>query len=45
MNIRILNESDAKMYQELRLRALKVNPEAFSSTYEREIKFTTETVV
>ena len=45
MNIRILNESDAQVYQELRLRALKINPEAFGSTYEREVKFTLETVV
>ena len=45
MNIRILNESDAQLYQELRLRALKINPEAFGSTYEREVKFTHETVV
>ena len=44
MNIRIINESDAKLYQELRLRALKINPEAFGSTYEREVKFTLETV-
>ncbi|WML52247.1 GNAT family protein [Neobacillus sp. PS3-12] len=45
MNIRVLNESDAKLYQELRLRALKITPEAFGSTYEREVKFTLETVV
>jgi RimJ/RimL family protein N-acetyltransferase len=44
MNIRILNESDANLYQELRLRALKISPEAFGSTYEREVKFTLETV-
>lgn len=44
MNIRILNESDAQLYQELRLSALKVNPEAFGSTYEREVKFSLETV-
>jgi len=45
MNIRILNESDAELYQEVRLQALKMNPEAFGSTYERETKFTLETVV
>ncbi|GEO27772.1 hypothetical protein AAC03nite_35570 [Alicyclobacillus acidoterrestris] len=45
MNIRILYESDAQLYQELRLRALKINPEAFGSTYEREVKFSLETVV
>jgi ribosomal protein S18 acetylase RimI-like enzyme len=44
-NIRILNETDAELYQDLRLRALKINPEAFGSTYEREVKFTLETVV
>ncbi|NRD80113.1 GNAT family N-acetyltransferase [Bacillus sp. BRMEA1] len=44
MNIRILNESDTQVYQELRLKALKVNPEAFGSTYEREAKFSVETV-
>ncbi|WP_409300490.1 GNAT family N-acetyltransferase [Peribacillus sp. SCS-155] len=45
MTIRILNESDARLYQELRLSALKINTEAFGSTYEREVKFTLETVV
>jgi RimJ/RimL family protein N-acetyltransferase len=45
MTIRILNESDAQLYQEIRLSALKINPESFSSTYEREVKFTLETVV
>jgi ribosomal protein S18 acetylase RimI-like enzyme len=45
MNIRILNGTDAQPYQDLRLRALKLNPEAFGSTLEREIKFTLETVV
>lgn len=45
MNIQILNESNAQMYQELRLNGLKVNPEAFGSTYEREVKFPLETVV
>ncbi|OCA82155.1 GNAT family N-acetyltransferase [Pseudobacillus wudalianchiensis] len=44
MNIRILKESDAKLYQEIRLSALKVNPEAFGSTYEREVDFSLETV-
>ncbi|MGV3464936.1 MAG: GNAT family N-acetyltransferase [Heyndrickxia sp.] len=40
MNIRILKEADAVQYQELRLRALEINPEAFGSTYEREVEFT-----
>lgn len=45
MNIRILNEVDAHIYQELRLNALKTNPEAFGSTYEREVQFSIETVI
>lgn len=45
MNIRVLIESDAQLYQELRLSALKINPEAFGSTYQREEKFSLETVV
>ena len=45
MNIRILKESDAHIYQELRLDALKMNPESFGSTYEREAGFTLETVM
>jgi RimJ/RimL family protein N-acetyltransferase len=45
MTIRVLNQSDAKLYQELRLSALIINPEAFGSTYEREVKFSLETVV
>ena len=44
MKIRILNESDAQVYQEVRLSALKINPEAFSSTYEREVKFSIESI-
>jgi RimJ/RimL family protein N-acetyltransferase len=45
MNFRVLDEPDAKLYQEIRLSALKINPEAFGSTYEREEKFSLETVV
>lgn len=45
MNIRVLDEPDARAYQELRLSALLINPESFGSTYEREVKFTLETVV
>lgn len=45
MNIRVLNVSDAQLYQELRLSALKTNPEAYGSTYEREVNFSLETVV
>jgi RimJ/RimL family protein N-acetyltransferase len=44
MNIRVLHESDAQLYQKLRLSSLKINPEAFGSTYERELKFSLETV-
>lgn len=45
MRIRILHESDAQMYQKLRLSSLKVNPEAFGSTYEREVEFSLEAIV
>jgi len=45
MTIRILNESDARVYQKLRLEGLMKNPEAYSSTYEVESKFTMETIV
>ncbi|AZS15426.1 GNAT family N-acetyltransferase [Paenibacillus lutimineralis] len=45
MNIRVLDEHDARFYQELRLSALRINPEAFGSTYEREVKFSLEMVV
>lgn len=44
MNVRVLHESDAQLYQALRLRALKFNPESFGSTYEREVKFSIETI-
>ncbi|WPK10428.1 GNAT family N-acetyltransferase [Lysinibacillus louembei] len=39
ITIVVLNEADAKMYREIRLNALKINPEAFGSTYEREAAF------
>lgn len=42
--IRVLNTQDADIYQELRLEALRANPEAFGSTYEREAAFTTEEI-
>ncbi len=45
MIIHILKDSDAQLYQELRLSALKINPEAFGSTYEREMKFSLETII
>lgn len=44
MITRILQESDAQIYQELRLIGLKTNPEAFGSTYDRESIFSLETV-
>lgn len=34
MEIRILRATDAQMYWEIRLEALKTNPEAFASSYE-----------
>ncbi|WP_068786165.1 GNAT family N-acetyltransferase [Paenibacillus phocaensis] len=44
MNLRILEEREAAIYQSLRLHGLKDNPEAFGSTYEREAAFSLETV-
>ncbi|WP_276357665.1 GNAT family N-acetyltransferase [Cohnella caldifontis] len=44
MNIRILQESDAAKYQDIRLNGLLTNPEAFGSTYDRESEFSLETV-
>ncbi|TJY43100.1 GNAT family N-acetyltransferase [Cohnella pontilimi] len=45
MNIRVLDEPDARLYRELRLSALRNNPEAFGSTYEREAAFSLETII
>lgn len=42
--IRMLNKQDAEAYQTIRLEALRVNPEAFGSTYEREAAFTVEEI-
>src|SRR5699024_10104170 len=36
MNIRLLNDSDAEVYREVRLRALKNDTDAFGSTHEQE---------
>jgi len=44
MLIRILNESDAFIYQELRLSALQMNPESFGSSYDREVQFPLEMI-
>ena len=44
MMIRTLKESDAQLYQELRLTGLKVNPEAFGSTFESEVNLSLESV-
>ncbi|WP_068774905.1 GNAT family N-acetyltransferase [Paenibacillus sp. FJAT-26967] len=44
MYIRLLQEADAERYQELRLKSLTINPEAFGSTYEREVKFSQDTI-
>jgi RimJ/RimL family protein N-acetyltransferase len=44
VNIRVLHESDAQLYHKLRLNSLRINPEAFGSTYEREASFSLETV-
>nr|WP_280512201.1 GNAT family protein [Carnobacterium mobile] len=40
----MLDEKDAEMYQVLRLTALTTNPEAFGSTYEREMQFSIEEI-
>jgi hypothetical protein len=36
LQIRRLETSDAALYRDIRLEALKQNPEAFGSTFERE---------
>jgi RimJ/RimL family protein N-acetyltransferase len=38
MEIRLLNPADAESYWELRLEALKQNPEAFATSYEEALK-------
>jgi RimJ/RimL family protein N-acetyltransferase len=42
VEIRLLDPKDASMYQEIRLAALKANPEAFSSSYEEELEYSLE---
>ena len=44
ITIRSLNENDARAFQELRLKGLQEHPEAFASTYEREIAYSMEFV-
>lgn len=39
VEICILNSADAPVYRDLRLSALKDDPDAFGSTYEREVEF------
>jgi RimJ/RimL family protein N-acetyltransferase len=38
MEIRLLTPADAEMYWELRLEALKLNPEAFATSYEEALE-------
>lgn len=40
ISIRKLNEDDWRVFSEVRLRALRTDPQVFGSTYERESKFT-----
>ncbi|EGG65653.1 hypothetical protein [Staphylococcus epidermidis] len=42
MNIRILTEKDVNEFKQLRLKGLKVEPNAFGSTYENESNFNLE---
>lgn len=37
MKIRLLTPDDANLYRDIRLAALKMNPEAFASSYEEEL--------
>jgi hypothetical protein len=40
----VLQELDAIAYQKVRLEGLRNDPSAFGSTYDREVKFSLETV-
>ena len=44
ITVRPLNESDAHAFQDLRLKGLHEHPDAFASTYEREVVYSTEFV-
>ena len=44
ITVRPLNENDAHSFQELRLKGLQEHPDAFASTYEREIAYSMEFV-
>lgn len=45
MKIRTLQATDAQSYQDIRLEGLRESPEAFGSTYEREVEFPLELVI
>lgn len=45
MEIKILEPKDAVIYREIRLSALKANPEAFSSSYEEEKEYPLESFI
>ena len=44
ITVRPLNESDAHAFQDLRLKGLQEHPDAFASTYEREVAYSMEFV-
>ena len=44
VTVRPLNENDAHAFQDLRLKGLQEHPDAFASTYEREVVYSTEFV-
>jgi RimJ/RimL family protein N-acetyltransferase len=45
MTIRVLDASDVEAYRRVRLNGLKTDPEAFGSTYEREVQFSRKTML
>jgi ribosomal protein S18 acetylase RimI-like enzyme len=42
MEIRILTAADAELYRGIRLEGLRLNPEAFGSSYEEEMQYSVE---